>query len=323
MERTHSSQSICVITPVYNDWESLDLLMADLDEELERNGISAEILIVDDGSELRLRRTFTKEATGPGISRIRTIRIRCNLGHQRAIISGMTYALKNFKAEGFLTMDSDGEDSPADAIKMIKKWRLDSSRAVVARRSKRSEGDVFRASYATYKLLFRILTGRKIDFGNFCILPRVDAETITYREEAWSHYASSIVKSGIKITRMDTNRAKRYRGHSKMNYSSLVSHGIAALAVFLDVVLARCLVATTALAGLFIAGMIAVVYITSFTGYGIPGWGTTAAGVLGLALVQVLSVQIVTILVALAWRMKASEPPALIARTYISGEVTY
>ena len=323
MERAQGSKPVCVVTPVYNDWESLDLLIADLGRELERNGLSAEILVVDDGSDLSSRKTFTKEFVGPGILGIRTIRMRCNLGHQRAIVSGLTYALKNFDAEGFLTMDSDGEDSPTDAVRMIKKWELDRTMAVVARRSKRSESDVFRVSYVGYKLLFRILTGRRIDFGNFCILPRVDAETITYREEAWSHYASSIVKARIRIARMDVNRSKRYRGFSKMNYSSLVSHGIASLAVFLDVVLARCLVATTVLGALFVAGMIAVVYITSFTGYGIPGWGTTAAGVLGLALVQVLSVQIVTILVALAWRMKASEPPALIARTYISGEVSF
>ena len=69
-------------------------------------------------------------------------------------------------------MDADGEDRPEDVSRLAAAWSEDTNRIVVAQRGERSEGLAFRFFYAIYKLTFRIMTGQKIDFGNFCLLPR-------------------------------------------------------------------------------------------------------------------------------------------------------
>ncbi|MBP1635730.1 MAG: hypothetical protein H6Q10_2304 [Acidobacteria bacterium] len=41
-----------ILTAVFNDWESLNLLLRDLDGVLHERRVSAEVVVVDDGSSL-------------------------------------------------------------------------------------------------------------------------------------------------------------------------------------------------------------------------------------------------------------------------------
>ncbi len=43
---------IVVLMPVFNDWESLALLLPALDESLAARGFQAEVLLIDDGSPI-------------------------------------------------------------------------------------------------------------------------------------------------------------------------------------------------------------------------------------------------------------------------------
>ena len=91
------------------------------------------------------------------------LRLRRNLGHQRAICVG----LAQFEGIGRYTsidtcvvMDADGEDAPADVPRLLAAFAEgNGTHAVFASRLKRSEGLLFRFSYATYRLVHRVLTG--------------------------------------------------------------------------------------------------------------------------------------------------------------------
>jgi polyisoprenyl-phosphate glycosyltransferase len=71
-----------------------------------------------------------------------------------------------------------------------------------------------------------------------------------------------------------------------MNYVSLVAHGLSAISVFGDLVGVRLLVVTLPMIALTLIGMLITVYLRTMTVLAIPGWATTAFGVLAILLFQ-------------------------------------
>ena len=64
-----------------------------------------------------------------------------------------------------IVIDCDGEDEPAAINELLKKREYE---IVTVKRGKRSESFFFKLSYVFYKLIFRFITGKTIDFGCYC-----------------------------------------------------------------------------------------------------------------------------------------------------------
>src|SRR5262249_42693810 len=88
--RRQQKEEIVILIPVFNDWASLEELLPRLDQELSRNGVDADVLVVDDGSLLDADRLDDADRFH-AIRRIDVLRLRRNLGHQRAIAIGLAY----------------------------------------------------------------------------------------------------------------------------------------------------------------------------------------------------------------------------------------
>jgi glycosyltransferase involved in cell wall biosynthesis len=109
---------------------------------------AADILLIDDGSSERFLDHF---APGPlkHLGKISILRLRRNVGHQRAIAIGLAYAEAANCCDIAVVMDGDGEDRPEDVPRLIDELlRLDGSHVVFAERTRRSEGVVFVTMYA-------------------------------------------------------------------------------------------------------------------------------------------------------------------------------
>ena len=73
-----------ILIPSYNDWQALALLLELIEDFLSYNRLNSDIVMIDDGSTLPLDETlFYKE--WHGINSIQVLKLRRNLGHQRAI----------------------------------------------------------------------------------------------------------------------------------------------------------------------------------------------------------------------------------------------
>ena len=185
-------------------------------------------------------------------------------------------------------MDGDGEDAPADIPRLLDE--LDShgtARIVFAERTKRSEGWIFSLFYTIYRLLHRVLVGQRIRVGNFSVMNRRCLESLCTSSELWNHFAASAFATRQPMSFVETSRATRLAGNSKMNFPSLVTHGLSALSVFSDRVSTRLLIASGVAACFTVLGMTAVLIVRLFTEYAIPGWATATLGVLLLLLVQI------------------------------------
>ena len=278
---------IIIVMPVYEDWESAGMLCRAIDECLAAfPQIRATVLLVDDGSSTPQPDNFPGQVPTT-IASISVLRLRRNLGHQRAIAVALAYVQENIPGDAALIMDADGEDRPEDIPRLVEAF-LASDRPVTvfAERGRRIESFSFKLFYSVYRLLHRMLTGRTIRFGNFSLLPRRHIDSIVAYPELWNHYAAAVLKARIPYTTVRTDRGKRLRGKSQMSFVSLVIHGLSALFAGYEVVSTRLLVGTALLGVAFFFLLLAVLAVRLFTHLAIPGWATFTGGLLFVLVTQ-------------------------------------
>ena len=278
---------IIIVMPVYEDWESAGMLCRAIDECLAAfPHIRATVLLVDDGSSSPQPDNFPGQVP-TAIASISVLRLRRNLGHQRAIAVALAHVQENIRGDAALIMDADGEDRPEDIPRLVEAFRAsDRPVTVFAERGRRVESFSFKLFYGVYRLLHRMLTGRTIRFGNFSLLPRRHIDSIVAYPELWNHYAAAVLKARIPYTTVRTDRGKRLRGKSQMSFVSLVIHGLSALFAGYEVVSTRLLVGTALLGVAFFFLLLAVLAVRLFTHLAIPGWATFTGGLLFVLVTQ-------------------------------------
>jgi hypothetical protein len=145
------------------------------------------------------------------------------VGHQGAIRQAIRYA-SSLDAKGYIVMDSDGEDDPAAILRLVNESDFD---IVFVSRGKRKESFSFRAGYFLYKLLFKLICGNTINFGNYTMISKKVLGAIY--PQNFDHYSAFLSKQKFRKTFIKFDRRKRIDGKSKMNMNSLVIHGLNSL----------------------------------------------------------------------------------------------
>jgi polyisoprenyl-phosphate glycosyltransferase len=280
---------IGILIPVYNDWAALSKLLTRLNEVLSGRVEKFYLMLVDDASDdpppsslLHSLNVFSESTW---------LQLRCNLGHQRAIAIGLTWLYENGIPDAVVVMDGDGEDRPEDVPRFLDKFVEHGGRkAVFAERTRRSEGLWFTLFYKLYQLGHRLLTGLPVKVGNFSVLPGEFLHTLVISSHLWNHYAATVVRLRLGRTMVPTERGLRYQGRSKMNFVSLVRHGLSALAVHSELIAVRLLVATGALGVVSVALLIVCVLIRLCTQLVVPRWATYISAFIVIIILQCLSI---------------------------------
>src|SRR5688572_4056848 len=179
-----------ILTPVLNDEESLNRLVAELNAVLQSfPDTKFTLLVIDDGS------IGTCSITTASSFSVRVLHLQRNIGHQKAIAVGLAYVKENMECDKVLVMDADGEDRPEDALSLLKEAEANPGKIIFAKRGSRQEGNNFKFFYHIYKFAFRLLTGKKIAFGNFLVIPKPLLDKVVHYSEIWNHIAGGILKT--------------------------------------------------------------------------------------------------------------------------------
>lgn len=279
------AHSVIVLTPVYNDWRAVTMLLGQLDASLAHANLQVQVVLVDDASDTPPP-DMLRELVLPHIERVWVLPLRRNLGHQRAIALGLAYVEAEMHCDAVVVMDGDGEDTPADALRLLQASDERGATAVIfAERSQRAEGFAFRAWYRVYRAIHRTLTGRSVNFGNFSVVPATLLRRVVVVSELWNHYAAAIMRSRIPYTALRTRRGQRLAGEPRMSFVSLVAHGLSAMSVHGDIAGVRLLVANAVMLFAMGSGLSIVVALRLFTDLAIPGWAST----IGMLLLVLMS----------------------------------
>lgn len=282
--------SFAVVMPIYEDQEASTRLFRELHAEY---GDSVYVVAVDDGSVRQPVSIHALEQCGlAGV----VITLKRNVGHQRAIAIGINYVAEHLSdIEHTIVMDSDGEDTPASIRTLMAPLDASQVDVVVAERKSRVETLRFRTFYLVYKFLFALLTGRKISFGNFMALKPNAVRRLAVMPEIWTHVASGVLTSKLRVETLPIDRGPRYAGKSKMNFVGLVLHGFRGLMVFAEDVLVRVGIVCAFVAGLTVmAGLIAI--FLKLAGFATPGWFSVAMGILFLTFLQTGALTLMTLM---------------------------
>ena len=281
--------SLAILIPNFNDWAALRLLLPLIDQAIQRQEHRVSVLVVDDAS------TEPKPEDWPGqdfatLASVEVLHLRSNQGHQRAIALGLYHLHEFTDAEGVIVMDGDGEDRPEDLPELLRAYAAEDGRKVVfAARTKRMESLGFRLCYRAYRVIHYAMTGVVVQVGNFSVVPRPAMARLMGVPDLWNHYAASVYRARVPRRLVPLARGRRLAGESKMNFVSLLIHGLSAMSVFSDQVSARLLTAAVGFAAVAM-GLIGVTAgIRWFTDLAVPGWATYTVGLLLVLVVQLLS----------------------------------
>ena len=238
---------IAFLIPVYNDWESLKILLKKIDFEIENfQDCKFKLYIVNDASNLERPKNFHLK----NFENFKIFNMINNKGHARCNAFGLRYLSKNINKENFdnlIVMDSDGEDRPEEIKKLISKSLEDQSKSVVAKRIKRSEGFFFQSLYKIHKIITLIFTGKNINFGNYSCLLKKDIVLLAGKKSLWSSFSGTLKKYLISYNEVESERGLRYFGPSKMSLFNLLIHSFSIIGVFKYNVFFRSILMTFAL----------------------------------------------------------------------------
>ncbi len=309
---------LVIVCPAYNDWAALSKLIPRLESVLADNHLKARLLIVNDGSETPPKLNWG-EAPLQALGEIQVLDLAHNVGNQRAIAIGLYHVYSSMECDSVVVMDADGEDCPEDLPALVAAARAQPEAIVFASRDQRSEPGVFRLFYRLYKWLFTLLTGCRITFGNFSVVPGNRLESLMSLADLWNHYAAAVLRSRLPIHLVPTSRGHRLDERSHMNFTALVTHGLSAISIFMDSMAVRMTLFSLGLAMLALLSIGVAFAIRVFTDLAIPGWATNVTLFLLVIMLQAFSISVLMAFVFLSYRTQNSFLPKRDCAHYIRG----
>lgn len=219
-----------ILIPLYNDWESVFILIKKI-QKLEINNVTIKIIIVNDCSKkLGFFKNLKKKKL---IQNLYVLNLKKNFGHDRSIVIGMEYIKKKkFSFDYLITMDSDGEDNPKYLKKIVNLCSKDESKVVICKRAKRRENFLYKFLYFTHLIILFIFTFRWINHGGYNSISKNNLINLLNNKHIWGNYSGTLESLHLKKTYINTNKSKRYFGPSKTNFFKLIIHSFSIMSVF-------------------------------------------------------------------------------------------
>jgi len=146
--RKHVIRMISVVVPIFNEQENLPELRRRMTAALDSTSEPWELILVNDGSRddsAKLIRQFNSED-----SRIKSVMLSRNFGHQPAVTAGIHHA----RGDCVVLIDGDLQDPPEVIAEMVGKWK-EGNQVVLAER--RTRGDLHGLRGMGFRLFYPVL----------------------------------------------------------------------------------------------------------------------------------------------------------------------
>ena len=239
-----------ILTPTFNDWKSLSKLLFEIDKNIAGLKGNFRTLVINDASTLKPKLNLKNVKH---LRKIKIITLKKNLGSQKSICLGLKY-LKKKKTKAIITIiDSDGEDDPKKIKKLINLAKKNPNSIITANRLKRTENIFFKFLYKLHLLITFLLTGKYIDFGNYCSFNSSNLKKLLLNANLWLACSAGITKNCSSLKSYYIGRKKRYFDSSKAKYSFLFEHSLNIISVFKSDVRRNCFIFCLILLLIFIS----------------------------------------------------------------------
>jgi len=207
----HSKVEVSAVVPVFNEEESLSILVPKLVEVLGSLGLPYEMVFVDDGSRDGSRRILREMASK--YPSLRIIGFRENRGLSTALYAGM----KEARGGKIVTLDSDLQNDPADIPRLMA--YLDRYDMATGWRQKREDPWLKRISSKIANSIRNRLSGEAIK-DSACTLRAFKKECVQNIPvfNGMHRFLSTLVKmEGYRMIEVPVVHHPRKFGESKYN----------------------------------------------------------------------------------------------------------
>ena len=227
---------IKILIPIYNDWNSVKLLINNIDKVVTDIEANFSVIIINDASTQKKPDNFL---SFKNLKSVKIINMINNRGHGRCNAAGLKYIYEKEDFDYVIPMDGDGEDRPEEIPQFVKKIIKNPDIPVVGRRVKRLENNLFKFCYEIHKILTYLFTGKLIKFGNFTCISKSVVKKMINEKASWNSYSASLVKITKIRDSIPSIRGKRYFDLSKMSFYNLIVLSFSIISVFKMNVLIR------------------------------------------------------------------------------------
>jgi dolichol-phosphate mannosyltransferase len=208
---------LSILAPLYNEEESLPLLVARLNKLMDESPLRIEVVLVNDGSKDKTEDMMRQLALAD--SRYHCVFLARNYGHQLALSAGMSVVNGT---EGVMVIDGDLQDPP-ELLGQFYELLKQGNDVVYAVRKKRKEGILKRAAYHLfYRLLKKIsYIDIPLDSGDFCLMNRRIVDILNKMPEESRYIRGMRSWIGFKQVGLEYERDERQAGTSKYSFALL------------------------------------------------------------------------------------------------------
>ncbi len=262
-------ENVFIVIACYNEGAAIIRLLKETEDVLRNNTEKVTIVVVDDGSSNETMQMLSSFQFNGDTLNFKLLSLDYNSGHQAALEQGILFAA-SYHAKHAIIMDGDGEDAPAVIPQLL---QLRSFDMVHVNRGKRGEGLVFRIGYVVYKLIFRLITKQKMNYGNFCMIN--DKVMSIIQSRSFIHLAAFLSKLKLNATSVVYDRRQRFSGKSKMSFGALVHHAFRSFIEYAEELVMTFLKLSIILLLLFSLTMAYILYLKLYTDRAILGWTST------------------------------------------------
>ena len=283
---------LTLVVAAYNEAEALPSLwpriVAALDA-IERDGLEARALFVDDGSSDGTWRMLCEGARQD--ARIALLRLSRNFGKEAALTAG----LDRVERGAALILDADGQDPPELVPQFIAKWREGFDDVHGTRIEREGEGWLKRATaHGFYRLIGRMSkTPIPRDTGDFRLLSPRALDALRQLRERHRFMKGLFGWVGFNQTSLPYHREARIAGQSKFNLWKLWNFALEGITSFSTAPLrvATYLGLATALFAFGYGSWIIIKKL--FWGDPVAGWPTMMSVILFLGGVQLVALGLI------------------------------
>ncbi len=283
---------ISVIVPCYNEQESLKFYYEEMSrvmEEMSKDGVEFELLLVDDGSRdatlSEMRQLHELD------NRVHYISFSRNFGKESAIYAGLSHAAGDYA----VIMDADLQDPPSLLPKMYRLVTEEGYDSVATRRVTRKGEPPIRSFFARlfYRLMNKISETDLVDGArDYRLMNRKFVDAILSLQE-YNRFSKGLFGwVGFNTKWLEYENVERVAGETKWSFWKLFRYSIEGIVGFSTVPLTISSifgVLSCVFAFLF---MLFIIVRRLCFGDPVAGWASTATIILFLGGVQLLSIGI-------------------------------
>lgn len=209
---------ISIVLPVYNEEAGIKNTIEVLENFVECQIETYEIIFVDDGS-VDSSVDIIRHAQSQ-YENIRLVEFSRNFGHQLAITAGIRYT----KGDAVVVMDADLQDPPSVIPNMIEKWQ-EGFDVVYGKRLIREGESFFKrfSAKAFYRVMHKVANvDIPLDTGDFRLMDRKVVDALSKLNEPEPFVRGLVSWVGFKQTAVTYERQERNAGVTKYPLTKMI-----------------------------------------------------------------------------------------------------